>query len=113
MRKFYIIISVLYGILGIIHTSLTPVFYKLNSIDAMWFAGTGLSLLFLGLFNISAMRLNNKLIFNLCIFANVISIIYNIILTIMLCEPQAFIGVVIMALMLFGSVYFRVKVKQE
>jgi hypothetical protein len=111
MKKFYLAVSILYGILGIIHTSFTPVFYKAMTEDAMWFAGTGLSLLFLGLLNIASMKLNDKSIFNLCISANIISTIYNILLTVSFGEPeqQAFIGIVLMALMLFGSVYFRIK----
>jgi hypothetical protein len=111
MKKLYIIICILYCILGIIHAALTPVFYKLNSLEALWFAGTGLSLVFLGLLNISAIRSNNKLIFDLCIFANIISAVYKTFLTIKICEPQAFIAVVLMALMLFGSIFFRIRLR--
>lgn len=109
MKKFYIIISILYAILGIIHTACTPVFYSLNSVDALWFTGTGFGLIFLGLLNVAALKANDKLIFNLCIFANIISVFLNVYITMIILEPQAFIGIAFNLVLLIESVYFRIK----
>ena len=55
MRLFYRITA--YSLsLGVIHTALTPLFYDRFSPDALWFAGTGLALVFLGLLNLVAER---------------------------------------------------------
>lgn len=42
--------------IGVIHTSMTPVFYDHLSEAAFWFAGTGLAAIFIGLLNISLWR---------------------------------------------------------
>ncbi|MBN2039675.1 MAG: hypothetical protein JW864_06515 [Spirochaetes bacterium] len=112
MKRFYIIISVLYSILGIIHTAFTPVFYNMNSVDALWFAGTGFGLLFLGLLNLAGIKSNDKLVFNLCISANIISAFLNIFITVMILEPQAFIGIILNLILLAESVFFRIKLNR-
>lgn len=76
--------------LGILHASLTPLFYSGFNIDALWFAGTGLGILFLGLFNLATLRAH--LSRNLCLIANVIGSAYGILIVIILPEPQAFLA---------------------
>lgn len=56
MKTFYKIASWLLAILGGIHLSMTHVFYGKLSVSALWFAGTGLSLVFLGLLNYAALK---------------------------------------------------------
>ncbi len=64
--------------LGIGHSALTPVFYKSFSQDAMWFFGTGLSLVFLGLLNIAASKLLNRWLLSMTLLANVIGRFINL-----------------------------------
>ena len=113
MKIVYLIASILFSILGIIHTACTPVFYNLNSLDALWFAGTGLALFVLGLFNIATLKSTNKPGYNLCILCNVLSFIFYLFITIRLGEPQAFIGIFLLLVMLVESVNFRMKIKLD
>lgn len=76
--------------LGILHTSLTPLFYSAFDIDALWFAGTGLGILFLGLFNLAVLKASVS--FNLCLIANLIGSVYGVLIVIVLPEPQAFLA---------------------
>lgn len=77
-------------LLGIIHTGLTPAFYNSLSPDAMWFAGTGLALIFLALLNIVTERVFEQWAFNICITANVIGCLYSVLVVIALPETQAY-----------------------
>lgn len=78
--------------LGILHTLLTPLFYSAFTIDALWFAGTGLGLLFLGLFNLAVLKPGVQAALNLCLTANIIGFVYSILLVIILPEPQVFLA---------------------
>ncbi|MBN2091898.1 hypothetical protein JW964_19940 [candidate division KSB1 bacterium] len=111
MKSFYKTTSFLLVILGVIHTSLTPLFYKTFSVDALWFAGTGLSLVFLGLLNIAALKTSIKSVYQICIFANIICTIYFAIIVIVLPEPQAFIGVLFIVSVLIGSIVVQRKLR--
>jgi len=42
--------------LGLIHTLATPIFYSGFTEDGLWFAGTGLGLVFLGLLNLEVIQ---------------------------------------------------------
>lgn len=83
--------------LGILHTALTPLFYSSLTEDALWFAGTGLGFLFLGLFNLAALRMPAAL--NLCLTANLIGSVFGILIVVILPAPQAFLAL----LALFGA----------
>lgn len=114
MLTFYKIVSYLVVITGAIHTIMTPVFYSTFSIDTVWFAGTGLSLVFLGLLNLSAINAGISTIFTICIAANIICTIYSIIIVIALREPQSYGALVILIAALISSIWARIKfVKQN
>lgn len=51
MKLTRIIFALTTAFLGLVHIGFTPVFYPGMRIDSLWFAGTGLSLIFLGLVN--------------------------------------------------------------
>jgi len=46
-----IVLSALISLLGVVHIAFTPVFYPGWGLDSLWFAGTGLGLVILGLMN--------------------------------------------------------------
>ena len=108
MRKFYRI-SAYFLSIGVIHTALTPVFYREFSPDAMWFAGTGLALVFLGLLNIAAERVGEPWILNMSIVANLVGCIYSILIVIALPELQAFVSLLIFLAVAIGSIVVRMK----
>ena len=111
MGLIYKTASYLVLLLGIIHTSMTPVFYDSFSKDALWFAGTGLSLIFLGFLNSAALKASIAAIYNICIISNVISVIYFALIVIVLPKPHAFLGVLLVICELTGSVVNRKRLR--
>jgi hydrogenase-4 membrane subunit HyfE len=112
MKIFHLIAACLIAILGVIHTAMTPVFYHAFTLDAIWFAGTGLALVFLGLLNIAANKSALSSNFNLCIVANLICTIYFFLLVIILPEPHAFAGVVFILGLFMSSILMRIKLEK-
>lgn len=101
--RFYQISSYLL-MLGVIHSALTPVFYKsFLSVDALWFFGTGLSLIFLGMLNIASSRILNEWLIKFTIVGNLIGTTFSILITWVMPEPQALIGVVFHLTVLIAS----------
>lgn len=47
MRKTILSIAILIFLIGIAHIAVTPLTYKAFTVEAMWFAGLGLALIFL------------------------------------------------------------------
>jgi len=108
MRLFYRVAT--YGLLlGIAHTALTPLFYAGLSPDALWFAGTGLALIFLGLLNVAAERVFEPWILNLCIAANLIGCVYGMLLVVALPAAQAFAALAIFLAVAVGSIFVRLR----
>jgi len=112
MKLFYRIAS--YGFsLGLIHTVLTPLFYDHFSEDALWFAMTGVSLIYLGLLNLAAGRVWQAWFFNICIAANLIMLIFNLLLVTVLPTTaiQAYLALLITLAVTVGSIGCRLQVK--
>lgn len=90
--SFYRIASYLL-MLGVIHSALTPVFYKSFSPDALWFFGTGLSLVFLSLLNIAASKILVPWLLTMTLVANIIGTVYAVLMVVILKNaPQAYVG---------------------
>jgi len=51
MKKLRVILSLLIALLGLAHMCFTPVFYPGWTLDSLWFASTGIALIFMGLAN--------------------------------------------------------------
>ena len=98
-------------ILGSAHTVLTPLFYKTFDLDALWFAGTGLAFVFLGFTNIARIRTTELIITLLCLFGNVLTLIFCVCIVIKLAEPQAYISLFVL-LFLFSLSLIDVKIKK-
>jgi hypothetical protein len=107
MKKLYKISSYLLILLGLIHIAFTPVFEPTFSPSAVWFAGAGLSLVFLGLLNLIAIQAKKYSIFSACLIANLISIIYGLLIIIAVPQPQAFAALVLFIAVTAGSVNGR------
>lgn len=112
MRRVYKISAYLL-LIGVIHTALTPVFYDQFSVDAIWFAGTGLALIFLGLLNIVGERVFEPWVLNICIAANVVGLIYGFLIVIVLPEFQAFLSLLIFLMVTIGSIAVRISLVNE
>ncbi len=99
--------------LGILHTLLTPLFYSGFTTDALWFAGTGLGLLFLGLFNLAVLKSGAQAALNLCLIANIIGSLYGILIVIILPEPQAFLALLAFLGVTLGLSFAKQSVLEE
>jgi hypothetical protein len=83
--------------LGIVHTSLTPVFNKELSVDAMYFASAGLAMALVGFFNIAMSRNTaDRLTVRLCYAANILFAIFGLLTALAIREPQAYFGMVLL-----------------
>ena len=56
LKTLHKISSALLVALGLVHTALTPVFYGRFSHNALWFAGSGLAMVFVGLLKLTLGR---------------------------------------------------------
>jgi sulfite exporter TauE/SafE len=112
MKRIHQIAS--YGfVLGLIHTGLTPLFYDHLSEDTLWFAMTGVSLIYLGLLNLAAGRVWQAWFFDICIAANLIMLVFNIItLTVLPATAiQAYLALLITLAVTAGSIGCRLQIK--
>ena len=112
LRRVYKI-SAYFLFIGVIHMALTPVFYDQFSVDALWFVGTGLALVFLGLLNIVGERIFEPWVLNICIAANVVGLIYGLLIVIVLPEFQAFVSLMIFLAVTIGSITMRMSLTNE
>lgn len=107
MRLFYKIAS-LSLLFGIIHSVLTPLFYKEMNLDWFWFFATGFTLVFSGFMNLFAIYGNRKWMYSICIISNLIMLIWIVALSvIMKGEINALVVVFMYIGVTIGSGYFR------
>jgi hypothetical protein len=87
--------------LGVVHTSLTPMFYGRLSPGAMWFAGAGLAMIFVGFLNIALARVAGKdrVIAMLCYVANLTTVVFGVLIVVVDNEPQVIFGLILITLM--------------
>lgn len=87
--------------LGAVHAALTPMFYGRLSLGAMWFLGSGLTMIFLGFLNVTLGRGagSDRLARTLCHIANLLCTIFGFLLVTLDSEPQVVIGLVLIVLM--------------
>jgi hypothetical protein len=108
----YVAISLIL-LLGLTHTSLTPLFYKTFDLSALWFAGTGLSFIFLGLINISRVRSSDKNLRILCLIANIVALIFCILIVLVISQPQVYLSLFGIALLMILSIIELLPVESE
>ncbi|MBN2388235.1 MAG: hypothetical protein JXB85_14555 [Anaerolineales bacterium] len=99
--------------LGLLHTLLTSLFSPGFNTDALWFAGTGLGILFLGLFNLAAVRAPVRTTLDLCLAANLIGTVYGIMVVVILPAPQAFLALLAFLGAAIGIIVARRSILEE
>jgi hypothetical protein len=107
MKTIHKISSWIILVLGVGHTLATPNFYPGFSAEALWFAGTGLGLVFLGLLNLVVIRNPTPTGLNLCIAADAIATVYGILIPFVVPEPQAYLAAVAFLGSTAGSIFSR------
>ena len=95
--------------LGILHTALTPLFYQQFDVDTLWFAGTGLGLIFLALLNFVALCSPVRIARGICLAANLTGLSYGILIVIVLPEPQSFLALISYLAVTVGSVFSLIR----
>jgi hypothetical protein len=95
--------------LGVVHTSLTPMFYGRLSVGAMWFAGSGLAMIFVGFLNIALSRGagSDGLVRILCHTANLMTSVFGVMIVVVNYEPQVIFGLVLIFLMTLTALLLK------
>jgi hypothetical protein len=93
--------------LGAAHTLLTPLFYPAFSEDALWFAGTGLALVFCGLINLAAYRAKLGWLFAYALVANGLLALYLTALAYAMPGILAFLGALAAWIMVLTAIFAR------
>lgn len=90
-------------LLGFIHSIFTFIFFNNLTPDALWFFGTGLMYIFMGLYNLAAIKVQFKSISYMAVILNFIGTIFTIAITYILKEPQAFVALILVIVIFLGS----------
>lgn len=87
--------------LGAVHTGLTPMFYGRFTLGALWFAGSGLAMIFLGFLNITFVRAGgrDRLVRMLCHIANLLCTAFGMMIVTLDMEPQVIFGMMLIAIL--------------
>jgi sulfite exporter TauE/SafE len=110
VRRLHRICTYLLIALGVVHTSLTPVFNKEFSVDAMYFASAGLAMVVIGFLNIAMSRnAGDRLTVILCRIANVLFTVFGLLTALAIREPQAYFGIVLLLTITMTSFWARAR----
>jgi hypothetical protein len=90
-------------LLGVIHLAFTFVLYNNLDNNSIWFFGTGLMYIFMGLYNLAAIKVQFKSISYMAVILNFIGTVFTIAITYILGEPQAFVALVLVIYIFLGS----------
>lgn len=80
---------------GAVHTAFAVCYGELSP-DAVWFAGAGLALVFLGLLNVAAGVASSAQAWTLCRVANVLGVAFGVPAAIAVWEPQGYLGLLLL-----------------
>lgn len=94
MKRLHLFVSILVVILGLLHIGFTFHDFDELSMDAVWFAGSGVAIVLAGFLNIAFLRDvgNDKLTRALCTLTNLVFLLGFAAATFMLPQPQVYIG---------------------
>ena len=109
LKTLHKISSILLIALGAVHTALTPVFYGRFTHNALWFAGSGLAMIFVGFLNIALSRDvgRDRLVRILCYVANLLTVFFGFLMVAVNREPQVIFGLVLIVLMTVTAFMLR------
>ena len=100
LKKLYTIGTSLVIALGTLHLAFTPCAYNGLTLEAMWFFGSGLAIIFAGFLNLVAARADGKdaVVFALCMATNAaMTALFVAAALFLLREPQVFAGSLLFA----------------
>jgi hypothetical protein len=102
LKKLHLICSYLSIALGAIHILFTVCAYDNFSLDAFWFVGSGMAIVFAGFLNLMFLKFVEKdlTVWVLCLLGNLFSTILFVVGLFIIGEPQVFAGT-----LLFGFAF--------
>ncbi len=94
LKKLHLICSYLIVALGVVHILFTVRAYDGFSLDAFWFVGSGMAIVFAGFLNLMFLKFTEKdlIVWILCLLGNLFSTLLFIVGLFIIGEPQVFIG---------------------
>lgn len=97
MKKVHLVVSILVVILGLLHIAVTFHDFDHLSMNAVWFAGSGVAIVLAGFLNIAMLRDvgNDRVICAMCIVTNVVFLLGFAGATFMLPQPQVYVGLLL------------------
>lgn len=100
LKKIHLISSCALVLLGIVHTSLTPVLVGRFSMGAMYFASAGLAMMLLGFLNLAWRNDDggNRVLRILCYAANIVMTMFAVSAVVVIPEPQAYFGLALLVI---------------
>ncbi len=100
MRTLYKVSAYLLVLTGIIHIAFSPFFFGHFGLDVLWFAGTGLGMVFLGNLNLIILASEKLAFYTIAISSNMLGILLTGFILTMVSSIQAYIsfGIVILAM---------------
>ena len=110
-RTIHDIASYLLIALGAVHTALTPVFYGRLTPNAMWFAGAGLAMVFVGFLNVILSRGagRDSLARWLVYVANLLTLAFGAVTVVLDSEPQVIFGMLLIATITVAAFLLKVR----
>ncbi|MGH9944421.1 MAG: hypothetical protein ACRD9R_18900 [Pyrinomonadaceae bacterium] len=99
LKKLHIICAWLLSALGLVHIGFTPFAYREFNLNALWFAGAGVALVFAGFLNFAAVRhaAVDRVVRALCLAANFLVFALFAAAFTLLREPQVYVGLALSA----------------
>lgn len=89
--------------LGAAHVLYTAVEHDALTPDAVWFAGAGLALVFLGMLNLAALAADHPSARAVCRAASVLGAAFGVLAVLAVPVPQAFLGLALMTVLAVAS----------
>jgi hypothetical protein len=97
MKSLHTAVSSALVLIGILHTVMTAYYYDSLTPAAIWFAGAGLALVYLGVLNLVTARHRQRWLGLVCLLANLAGVAFGVLGVITVPVPQAVVALVLLA----------------
>ena len=111
MKTVYLLFTAFVLLLGFVHTAYTPFAYANMTLDAVWFAGAGMGLIYLSILNLFRIHTREAWMKGICIVANLTGSVWIVwvLLSFDTIPVQATLAVCCFAGMTIGSIGYQKK----
>lgn len=95
MRRLEWLLASIAGLVGILHVALTAVLYQHPSLEALWFAGTGLGIIAVAAVNMVGLRASDRSSLGIVFASNAVMVSFFVSAWVLMRAPQVALGFVI------------------